>query len=66
MHTEGTERTWWKRLGWLRDGNWPVAGPHPDPDTSYETLHGSLDVTQQETRNKVLPARQVEQSEHNS
>jgi hypothetical protein len=28
-----------------------VAGPHPDPDTSYETLPGSLDVNQQETRN---------------
>jgi hypothetical protein len=52
--------------GWRRDGNQPVAGPHPDPDTSYETLHGSLDVNLQETRNKVLPARQVEQSEANS
>jgi hypothetical protein len=41
-----------KRLGWHRDGNQPVAGPHPDPDTSYETLHGSLDVNLQETRNK--------------
>ncbi len=29
-----------------------MAGPHPDPDTSYETLHGSLDVILQETRNK--------------
>ncbi len=26
-----------------------MAGPHPDPDTAYETLHGSLDVS---TRNK--------------
>ncbi len=25
-------------LGWQRDGNQPVAGPHPDPDSSYETL----------------------------
>jgi hypothetical protein len=40
-----------KRLGWHRDGNQPVAGPHPDPDTSYETLHGSWDVNLQETRN---------------
>jgi hypothetical protein len=45
MHTEGTEKAWWK--GWHRDGNQPVAGPHPDPDTSYETLHGSLDVNLQ-------------------
>jgi hypothetical protein len=29
-----------------------VEGPHPDPDTSYETLPGSLDVNQQETRNR--------------
>jgi hypothetical protein len=36
-----------KRLGWHRDGDQPVAGPHPDPDTSYETLHGSLDVNLQ-------------------
>jgi hypothetical protein len=41
-----------KRLGWHRDGNQPVAGPHPDPDTSYETLHGSLDVNLPETKNK--------------
>jgi hypothetical protein len=40
------------RLGWHRYGNQPVAGPHPDPDTSYETLHGSLDVNLLETRNK--------------
>jgi hypothetical protein len=40
------------RLGWHRDGNQPLAGPHPDPDTSYETLHGSLDVNLLETRNK--------------
>ncbi len=26
-----------KRLGRHRNGNQPVAGPHPDPDTSYET-----------------------------
>jgi hypothetical protein len=24
-----------------------MAGPHPDPDTSYETLHGPLDVNLQ-------------------
>ncbi len=35
------------------NGNQPVAGPHPDPDTSYETLHVSLDVNLQETRNKM-------------
>jgi hypothetical protein len=40
-----------KRLGWHRDGNQP-AGPHPNPDTSYETLHVSLDVNLPETRNK--------------
>ncbi len=38
-----------KRLGWHRDGSQPVAEPHPDPDTSFETLHGSLDVNLQET-----------------
>ncbi len=29
-----------KRLGRHRDENRPVAEPHPDPDTSYETLLG--------------------------
>ncbi len=29
-----------------------MAGSHPDPDTSYETQHGSLDVNLQETGNK--------------
>jgi hypothetical protein len=32
---------------WHRDGDQPLAGPHPDPDTSYETIHGSLDVNLQ-------------------
>jgi hypothetical protein len=42
-----------KRLGWQRDGNQPVTGPHSNPDTFYETLHGSLDENLQETRNKM-------------
>jgi hypothetical protein len=41
-----------KRLGWHRYGNQPVMGPHQDPDISYETLHGSLDVNL-----KVYPSR---------
>ncbi len=28
---------------WIGDGKQLMAGPHPDPDTSYETLNGSLD-----------------------
>jgi hypothetical protein len=32
--------------------NQPVAGPHPDPDTSYETLHGC-----KSTRNKKQSGR---------
>jgi hypothetical protein len=43
MHTEGTERKTPKPA---------VAGPHPDPDTAYDTLHGSLDVNPQKTRSK--------------
>jgi hypothetical protein len=35
----------------------PVARKHPDPDTSYETLHGSFDVNLQETKNKKLFSR---------
>ncbi len=27
-----------------------MVGPHPDPDTSYETLPGSLDVNQQDKK----------------
>ncbi len=39
-----------ERLGPQREGKRPVAGPHPDPDTSCETLPGSLDINKQETR----------------
>jgi|LakMenE01Jun11ns_1017448.scaffolds.fasta_scaffold9719709_2 hypothetical protein len=58
MHTEAQREHGGKRLGWRhRDGNQPVAGPHPDPDTTYETLHGSLDVyhiyEKQETRIRI-------------
>jgi hypothetical protein len=37
-----------ERLGRQREGYQPTAGPHPEPDTSRETLHGSLDVNIQE------------------
>jgi hypothetical protein len=44
-----------KHLGWHRDRNQPGAGPHLDPDTSSETLHGSSDVNLQGyPRKKVL------------
>jgi hypothetical protein len=48
MHTEDTERKWWKRLGRQREEYQPTAGPHPEPDTSRETLPGSLDVNKRE------------------
>ncbi len=38
-----------------------MAGPHPDPDTYYETLHGSFDVNLQETANlKQYPDQQFD------
>ncbi len=50
------------RLGWHRDENQPVAGPHPDLDTYILRDHGSLDVNlqlyqvsiQQQSRLSVL------------
>jgi hypothetical protein len=45
-----------ERLGRQREGYQPTAGPHPEPDTSRETLHGSLDVNIQQQQQAVWMA----------
>ncbi len=44
MHTEATERKWWRTP---RTAKRRIPA-NPEPDTSRETLHGSLDVNIQE------------------
>jgi hypothetical protein len=43
-----------KRLGWHRDGNQPVAGPHPDLDTSYETWVIRCKSTRNKKQKRIL------------
>jgi hypothetical protein len=45
--TENTEDMVVKCLKKDRNGKKPVAGPYAEPETSYETLHGSLYVNPQ-------------------